>query len=143
MANSSLRTAVASIAGFVVSAIVVFAVEGVGHALFPPPPGLDLANPQDQARLIAAVPGEAKVMVVVAWFLGALAGSTTAMVIARKASAGWIVAGVMVVLSVWTTQMFPHPAWMAVCAVVLPLAGAWLARRLVAARLERQALARR
>ena len=143
MANSSLRTALASVAGVIVSAVVVLAVVGLGHALFPPPPGLDLANPQDQARLIAAIPGEAKVMVVVAWFLGALAGSTTAMMIARKASAGWIVAGVMVALSVWTTQMFPHPAWMVVCAVVLPLAGVWLARRLVAAPLERQALARR
>ena len=143
MGNSSLRTALASVAGVIVSAIVVFAVEGLGHALFPPPAGLDLANPQDQARLIAAMPGQAKAMVVVAWFLGALAGSAAAMVIARKASAGWIVAGVMVALSVWTTQMFPHPAWMVGSAVVLPLAGAWLARRLVAARVERQALARR
>lgn len=138
MGNSALRSALASVAGVIVAAIVVFAVEGLGHALFPPPVGLDLADPQNQARLIAAMPGQAKVMVVVAWFLGSLAGAATAMAIAHRALAGWIVAAVMVALSVWTTQMFPHPAWMVVCAVVLPLAGAWLARRLVAARLEGQ-----
>lgn len=143
MGNTALRTALASVVGVIVAAIVVFAVEGLGHALFPPPAGLDLADPQDQARLIAAMPGQAKVMVVLAWFLGALAGSATAMAVAYKALAGWIVAAVMVALSVWTTQMFPHPAWMVGSAVVLPLAGAWLARRLVAARLEGQALARR
>lgn len=135
MDNSALRTALASVAGIIVAAIVVFAVEGLGHALFPPPAGLDLADPQDQARLIAAMPGQAKVMVVVAWFLGSLAGAAAAMAIAHKALAGWIVAAVMVALSVWTTQMFPHPAWMVVSAVVLPLAAAWLARRLLAARL--------
>ena len=54
MDNSALRTALASVAGVIVAAIVVFAVEGLGHALFPPPAGLDLADVDpgigDQAR---------------------------------------------------------------------------------------------
>lgn len=135
MGNPTLRTALGILAGVVVAGIAVFVVEGLGHALFPPPADLNLADPQDQARLIAAMPVAAKLMVVLAWFLGALAGSAAAMAIARKPLAGWVVAVVMVALSGWTTQMFPHPTWMVVAAVVLPLVAVWLARRLVARRL--------
>ena len=135
MGNPALRIALGIVVGVVVAGISVFVVEGVGHALFPPPSDLNLADPQDQARLIAAMPIAAKLMVVLAWFLGALAGSSAAMAIARKPLAGWVVAVVMIALSGWTTQMFPHPIWMVIAAVVVPPAAALLGRRLLAQRL--------
>ena len=141
MRNPALRTALAIVVGVMVAAIVVFAMEGLGHDLFPPPADLDLSNPQDQARLMATMPLAAKLMVVLAWFLGALGGSAAAIAVVRKPLAGWIVATVMVALSLWTTQMLPHPAWMVACAVLLPPAAAWLAGRLLAQRLTAQALA--
>ena len=70
-----------------------------------------------------------------AWFLGSLAGATAAITISRRNWSAWIVASGMVALSFLTTQMFPHPVWMVVAGVLLPLAAAMLARRLVARRL--------
>lgn len=135
MNNPIVRGIVATLAGLVVAMLVVGLVEMAGHTAFPPPADLDLTKPEDQARLMELVPLGAKIAVVLAWFLGALAGCAVAAWIARTIRPGWIVAGVLVLGGMYTTQMFPHPVWMVVCAVVLPVAGKLLADRLLAARL--------
>ncbi len=135
MNNPIVRKVVAVIAGLVVAMLVVMVTEGAGHAIFPPPEGLDITKPEDQARLMEVIPLGAKIAVVVAWFLGAMAGAATAMAVGRHALPGWIVGLVLVALSLFTTQMFPHPLWMMVAAVALPLAGVLVAKRLVASRL--------
>jgi hypothetical protein len=126
MANPIIGRSAAIVVGVLAAGLVVAAVETAGHALFPPPPGIDLANPADQARLIAALPLGAKLAVLLAWFLGALAGAFAALRIAAWRPAGWVVAGVMTILSVVTTQMFPHPWWMIAAALVLPVLAAWM-----------------
>lgn len=135
MQNPIVRNVLAALAGLVAAMLVIGVVEMAGHAIFPPPDGLDITKPEDQARLMEVVPIGAKVAVVVAWFLGALAGCAAATWIARTIRPGWIVAGVLVLGGMYTTQMFPHPVWMVVCAVVLPIAGKLLADRLLVARL--------
>jgi hypothetical protein len=97
--------------------------------VFPPPAGLDVTKAEDQARLMDLIPLGAKLGVVLAWFLGALAGAWAALRLSGWATAVWIIAAVMVALSLMTTQMFPHPLWMVVAAVVLPLLAAWLVVR--------------
>jgi hypothetical protein len=77
------------------------------------------------------IPFGAKIAVVVAWFLGALAGAATARKIATVKWPAWIVAAFMIGASFWTTTMFPHPSWLVACAVVLPLLALTLAGRLV------------
>lgn len=130
MNNPVLRLIVASVLGVIVAGVVVGVVEFAGHAAFPPPDGLDLTNPADQARLMEVIPFEAKIAVVAAWFLGSLAGCYVAARLGKSVAAGWIVAGVMVALSVITTQMFPHPVWMIVAAVALPVIAKIMADRL-------------
>jgi hypothetical protein len=123
MAGSIFRRVGAVLAGVVVAGVVVAVVEGAGHFAFPPPPGLDLTDPADQARLMKVVPVGAKLAVVTAWFLGALAGCWTALRIGRGAVAVWIVGGIMTILSLITTQTFPHPVWMVLAALAVgPLA---------------------
>ncbi|WP_374405434.1 hypothetical protein [Pelagerythrobacter sp.] len=135
MNNPMVRNIVAVAAGIVVAMIVVFVVEGIGHALFRPPAGLDLSDPDDQARLMELVPDEARIAVVVAWFLGALAGTCAAIAISHRALMAWIVGLVIALSSVWTTQMFPHPDWMLAAGAVLPLVAVLVAKRVMAARL--------
>ena len=53
----------------------------------------------------------------------------------KDAMPGWIVGLVLVALSLFTTQMFPHPLWMMIAAVVLPLVAVLVAKKLVARRL--------
>lgn len=130
MQNPVVRAIVAVVAGGVTAFVVVFLCEALGHMLYPPPPDLDISKPEDQARLMEVIPTGAKVAVVVAWFLGSLAGSAVAARIGRAPLYAWIIGAIMVVLSVVTTRMFPHPTWMVVAAVVLPIIAAVIAIRL-------------
>ena len=129
MTNPWIRRGGGVVAGIGVAVTVVAVVEPLGHMLFPPPAGLDLANPADQARLMAVIPLGAKLAVVAAWFLGTLAGAWAALRLGGWASAAWAVAAVMVTLGLITTQLFPHPVWMVAAAVLLPLLAAWLVLR--------------
>lgn len=133
MAIPIIRRAGGIVAGVVAAGLVVGVIETLGHSLFPPPPGLDLAKPADQARLMEAIPIGAKLAVVIAWFAGALAGAWAALRISGWAPSVWVVAGVMTVLSVVTTQMFAHPLWMIAAALALPVLAAWLVQRMVGA----------
>ena len=137
MSNPMVKSILAVLAGVVTAFIVVALAEGAGHAIFPPPVGLDITNPEHQARIMHEIPTGAKVAVVVAWFLGALAGAWVAIRISGTAISGWVIGIIMAALSVWTTQLFPHPIWMVIAALVLPCVGVLAAKRLHAARLSR------
>lgn len=130
MKNPLVRSVVSTMAGVVVAVIVVMIVEMTGHAIYPPPEGIDVTDPADQARLMEVIPAGAKVAVVMAWFLGALAGAWVALRMSGNVLTGWLVGILMVAAGLWTTQMFPHPTWMLVSAVVLPLLGVLVAREL-------------
>ena len=135
MEHPVVRSAAAVIAGLVVAMLVIAGVEAFGHALFPTPEGLDLSRTENQARLMEAIPTGAKVAVVLAWFLGSLAGACAAIAVARRVLPAWIVALAIACLGLWTTQMFPHPDWMLASAVVLPLVAVLVAKRLMVRRL--------
>jgi hypothetical protein len=81
------------------------------------------------ATLMDRIPIGARLAVVVAWFLGALAGAWTAMRVARWQPAGWIVVALLVAGGMATLVQIPHPLWMQACAIGLPLLAGWIATR--------------
>lgn len=117
------------VAGLVVGGLVVFLVESAGHAMFPPPVGTDLSNPEAMKTLIASLPAGAIVMLLLGWFLGALAGAVTAKVIAKRDMAAWIVGVIFVALTASNFIYIPHPVWMMAAGAALPLLAAWIATR--------------
>ena len=125
-----MRLVLGVIAGFVVAILCVLAIEALGHSLYPPPAGIDATDPADQKRLMAVMPDAAKAFVIAGWFLGALLGGLVANKVARRALAGWIVAALIVAGGAYSMVAFPHPMWMIVGGVLLPLVAAWLAQRL-------------
>ena len=124
-----VRTALGSLAGIVVALLCIFAIERLGHILYPPPDGIDFSNPEDVERMMATLPAMAFVFVLAGWFIGSLFGAWTANAIARRPLAGWIVTAVIVAGGVATMAMIPHPVWMWVAGIALPLAAGWLAQR--------------
>lgn len=135
MDNPAVRGVAAIVAGVVVAMLVIAGVEAVGHAIFPPPEGLDLARAENRARMMEVIPFEAKLAVVAAWFVGSLAGACAAIAIARRVLPAWVGAVAIGALGLWTTQLFPHPDWMLASAVVLPLVAVLVAKRLMVRRL--------
>ena len=45
MLRTILRTALGVVLGLIVGLLIILAVEGVGHTIFPPPPGVNLTDP--------------------------------------------------------------------------------------------------
>ena len=108
------------LAGLVVAVVVIFGLEFLNHALFPWPM-LDANDKAGFAAALAAAPMPAKLLIVFAWFLGALAGGVTAVRISDWPTAGWIVAGLVVIAGVANILIIRHPVWMQIAAIAAPL----------------------
>lgn len=129
------RTLLAVILGIVVAGLVVAAIEAVGHALHPLPPGIDVNNPEAMKNLVASLPQSALVIVVMAWALGSIAGGFTAAKVSRqhKLGAALAVGIAMVLLIAINFVAIPHPLWMMVFGVLLPVPlAAWVGRKIAA-----------
>ena len=122
------------LAGLVVMFLLIAGIEMLGHRLYPPPPGIDPRNTADMAHVLAVAPMGALASIVVAWVVGAFGGGAVAARVSRywPRTAAVIVACVVVAGVVMMILTMPHPRWMALLGVLLPvptaLAGAWLAR---------------
>ncbi len=131
MDNPTVKNIIGAILGIIVAVVVVGLVEMAGHTIFPPPEGLDITNPEDQARLMEVIPTGAKVAVMVAWFIGSFAGIFAARKIGATSWPSWLVTALMIAASVYTTTLFPHPIWMVAGALLLPIAALLLAGRMI------------
>jgi len=122
------RTLLAALAGLATAFVTIWLVEFAGHALYPPPPGIDPANTADMARLIGTLPMGALLMIVVAWVAGAFDGGFVAALLAGSARprSAALAPGVMVTAGVigMIVAMPAHPAWMAVAGLLLPVPAA-------------------
>lgn len=126
------RTILGVLAGVVVAWLTITASQFASAAMFPPSPGIDMRDPEQLAAFIAAVPPAAMALVVLGWVLGAFAGGWVAARISRRHSLiAAVVVGALVVAGVIANSaMIPHPQWMTVLGVALPLPAAWLAARI-------------
>lgn len=122
-----IRVVLGVLAGAVVAVLVVAGIEAAGHAIYPPPAGTDLKNPDNLKNIMSLVPLGAKVAVIVAWFLGALVGGYAAVRLARNALASYAIAALMIAGGIYSLTVMPHPLWMQVGAIAAPLIGAFLA----------------
>ena len=126
------RTILAVIAGLVVMWLTIFALEFVGHAMFPPPPGLNPQNQADLAAIMAQAPTGAMVMLVVAWIAGAFTGGFTAAKISHRHKRGPAIAVALFVMAGVCGMIFlvpDHPVWVSALGLILPIPTALLAAR--------------
>lgn len=125
-----VRLILGVIVGVIVGMVVILAVEGVGHTIFPPPAGVNLTDPAQLATVMTKIPFQAKVAVLIAWFLGTVAGASSANLLAgRRAWAGRIVGLLILAMSIFNMTTIVHPIWMMVSAVVAIALGAFVAER--------------
>lgn len=125
-----LRMIPGIVAGVVLAFVVMTGLQMAGHAMMPPPAGLDPADPEDLKQMVASASLAAKAWVVFAWFAAAIAGGWLARRISRTGWAGWVIAGLIVVGGIANIMMIPHPLWMQIAAIAAPLLGGWIVTRL-------------
>jgi hypothetical protein len=125
-----LRRVLATIAGIVAGGIVIMLVEMLSHRIYPPPPGIDVNNPEALKALMASAPPGALAAVVIAWALGSFAGGWTAAAIGKHLIPALIVGAVLMIGGVANMMMIPHPIWMWVAGLIVFLPGAFLGGKL-------------
>ena len=130
--RQGLRTAVGVVAGIVVAWLMITLSQLLSAALYPPPPGTDLTDPAALADFINTAPVTAMACVIAGYALAALSGGW----VAARISLGHprlaaLIVGALVLLGVILNYtMIPHPTWMLVSGVLLPVPMAWLGTRL-------------
>jgi hypothetical protein len=128
-----MRRIFAVISGLFAMMIVITFVElANAKFFFPPPPGLDLANPAAIAAYVPTMPAGALAVVLLGWLLGALVGGFAAAAIAERnrTACALAIGAVDAALVAMNAATVPHPAWVIGAGVLLPLPLAWLGAQL-------------
>lgn len=122
------KNIVAGITGVIVAIALVWVVESVGHAIYPPPPDLDFADAQAMRAYVDMLPLGASLFVAAAWFIGTLCGTCVACAIgnARPMIFAFLVGGVMLIATTINLTMIPHPVWFSVLGISGIIVGALL-----------------
>ena len=133
--NAMLRTLLAVFVGLVVAMATMLGLEYLAMSIFPPPPGMTLDNEADLARFVESATIGKKLWVLSGWTAAAFLGGWVAARISRAHRiAAAIAVGVLIVAGVlFNAAMLPHPMWMTIAGVLLPVPVAWFAGRLAEA----------
>lgn len=122
------RNIAAGIAGVVIAGVLVWLVEMAGHAVYPPPEGLNFADADAMREYIDGLPLGALLFVAAAWFIGTVGGTCAACAIgtARPLIFAGVVGGLMLIGTIFNLVAIPHPLWFSVLGIAGIVVGAWL-----------------
>ena len=134
-----LRNALAVLAGVVVGGFVNMVIISVSPAIIPPPPGVDVSNPESLGKAMHLFQPRHFIMPFLAHAVGTFVGALVAYLIAAsfKARFAYAIGAIFLLGGIAASFMIPAPAWFIVLdllAAYLPMA--WLAAR-AGARMQR------
>ncbi len=129
-----LRSIGAGVAGLMTAMLLVWLIELIGHAVYPPPVDIDFSDPEAVRAYTAALPVAAVLFVGVSWVIGTFVGVSVACRIGRAKPViyavlvgGFVLAGAITMLII-----IPHPLWFSVVSLPAIIAAAYAAMRLAA-----------
>lgn len=108
------------VAGLIVGFVAIWLVSMIGYLFYPIPTDLNPLDYDAVGVYLRAAPFGALALVVLSWFVGALAGGLVAVAIARAAWPAWLIAALVAFAGILNILMIPHPVWMQLSAVIAP-----------------------
>lgn len=132
-----IRSVVAILAGAIVGGILVFGIESAGQLIYPLPEGMDLGDSEAMREFVSNAPLSARLVVLLAWFIGPLGGALVAVWIAVGSPMvhALIIGGLFLLADVFNMITLPSPWWFWIAGIVLPLLAAYLVGRIYSDRL--------
>ena len=124
-----MRSILGLIFGLAVAILTVMLFQWISHTVWPPPEGLD---PQDSAALaehLRVAPLGSLILVVAGYIVGTFDGVFLGCFIgtAKRYIPAVVIGGLVLIGTISTLIMIPHPIWFAVSSLIgIPVA-AWLA----------------
>jgi hypothetical protein len=131
-----MRGVLGILAGLVAVVATMMLVTMIGSLLASEVPAVDARNIESIKATYAGLSTGTWLLMLLSWFLGALAGAAVAKKIAGRSWAAWTVAGLILAYLLLTVVMLPMPGWMKFGALAAPLLAGFLANRLVPDRVD-------
>jgi len=129
-----VKNIAAGVIGVLVAVGLVWLIEMIGHAVYPPPPDIDFSNVDSVRRYMSTLPLGAFAFVGSGWFLGTLGGTMAAGRIGSAAPHifAMIVGGFVLAATAFNLAVIPHPLWFSITGIAGILIAAWLGQFLSA-----------
>jgi hypothetical protein len=127
-----LRNILATIVGFIVASSTVYLFENVlGQSFFPLPEGANPMNLEWLKNNMASIPTGAKIFVIIAHFMGPIAGMFVAGLISKTSMIpAYIVGGIMLIATFFNIIMLPKELWFRIADGLFVLAGFYFGKSL-------------
>lgn len=117
-----IRNFLSVVLALLIGGICVFAVEKIGHTVYPIPEGLDTSNLQALAEYTKSLPLGAFLFVLGAQCAGSLVGGiVTGFVSVAKRSTALIYGVLALILAALNLVAIPHPMWFMILSILLPI----------------------
>jgi hypothetical protein len=132
--NKYLRNVIVMLIALFVGVGLITLVQGIGHAIFPLPEGLDFKNKDGLREYVSDAAMMELLMVPISYFVGGMAAQLVACRWTKGDRLSLLIVGLLLLTAaIITLSNFPNPTWLAVCNVagsVIPIAvGLYLAPR--------------
>ena len=120
-----MKNVFATIVGFAVASFVVYFFESlIGHTIFPLPEGADATNLEWLKTNMHLVPLGSKIFVVIAHFMGIIAGMYIAAKISKRSMVPSHIVGVLMLAATFFTIIFlPKELWFSIADGLLVVIG--------------------
>ena len=134
-----MRNILATIIGFIAASITVYIFESlIGQNLFPLPEGANAMDLEWLSSNMDKIPMGAKIFVVIAHFLGIVAGMFVAAVISKKSRIpSYIVGVLMLAATFFNIVMLPKELWFTLTDGLLAIIGLYLGHLLATAQIKK------
>ncbi|HST36943.1 MAG TPA: hypothetical protein VLK25_09990 [Allosphingosinicella sp.] len=130
-----MRAIAAILAGLIAGFVVIILIGVIGlRATYAVPAGLDPYDGRQVLALLKAMPAAPKLALLAALFGGTLAGAALAKLVARRAWAGWTVAGLIALYFAFSMLSLPLAGLEQALAIAGPIVGGLIGVHLVKAR---------
>ena len=128
--NPRIRSILAVVAGILVGAIVIFLIQLFSP--YQPPAELDFNDKTKVADWIKTLPTSALAIVLLAYFLGSVAGGWVTNLVAKptRFRPALVTGFGLFIMGVMNLIALPHPFWFAILSSLLYFAGAWTGGRM-------------
>lgn len=125
-----IRLILGIIIGIAAGVGLVMLGDMLNHRFFPPPPEVQITNPEAIRDYMQTAPVLSLLGLPVTWTIAAFVASFAAAKIGARRWAGWVAGGVLIAATGLNLVMIPHPLWMLIAAIVFVPAGAWFGAQL-------------
>ena len=117
--------------GLLLNALIVFLMESLGHFIYPLPSELNTFSEVSEERIIelrAGLKTGYYLFVLGGWSFGPFLGAALASKILPEywEKSSFNIGVIVAILVLWITSQMPHPTWLVVLGLVLPVPMAYL-----------------